>query len=441
MPIKFNELPSDLGGSAINADVNTGAIFYNDNIPNILALPIWVTLTVYALNTVIYDAVGKQYYKCITAHTAGATFAGDIANWDIYTDTQKVYTGISELEADGIDSTAGNTLYKDEFYQLQSLFNNNINAKLYLNIAPKPAGAYDFEEVYNAQIQANGELRQIFVFANENILSTANVSLLQGIATRLDIENMPLFIIYGPKTSTSFATVASLPNLTTLTNSCPDVHVLIGQDGAGKGFALSPVDNPAVGALAGGISKAKVNENPAWIGGFNYGTSADLDVVILTNGLPIKGMSISDLALLNDKGYGIFYKEFGLPGTFLNQSHTCESRRIVNGVEQTRQIIPYRRTMNKVKRQVRLALLPYVNYSFEVNTNGTLSGKSVSVISGILNGVLGNMKSVGELNSYSFTIDQSNNVIADSKINIAIKLTPFAYAKEMEITLQYSITN
>jgi len=442
MPISFTELDPSLGGTTINEDVNSGALFFNDEIPNILGLPVWVTATAYVLNDIVYDAVGKQYYICVLAHTSGATIAGDLATkWDEYTNTQKLYTGISELEADGINSLVTNTSWKDEYYQVQSLFNMNINAKLYTNIFPVPAVSYTFEEIYNAQIQADGKIRQMFVFANEDALSTANVIKIQEVLNRLDAENMPLFVVYGPKTSTSFATVASLPDLTELATSCPDVHVLIGQDGAGKGFTLSPVDNPAVGALVGSISKGKVNENPAWIGGYDYRLNDDLDTVILTNGLAIKGMSISDLALLNNKGYGYFYRENGKIGTYLKQAYTCDKKRIINGTEQVRQLIPYRRTMHKVKRQVRLALLPYVNYSFEVTTSGKLASTSVSLISGILNNVLGSMKSAGELNSYSFNIDQTNNVIADQTIFISIKLVPFAYAKEMEITLQYAIIN
>lgn len=39
----------------------------------------WVTLTVYAVGDLVSNG-GFNYY-CVTAHTAGATFAGDIANW------------------------------------------------------------------------------------------------------------------------------------------------------------------------------------------------------------------------------------------------------------------------------------------------------------------------------------------------------------------------
>lgn len=41
--------------------------------------PAWVTGTVYALNTLVTN--GGTTYICIVANTAGATFAGDLANW------------------------------------------------------------------------------------------------------------------------------------------------------------------------------------------------------------------------------------------------------------------------------------------------------------------------------------------------------------------------
>lgn len=45
----------------------------------------WVTLTAYAVGDLVADG-GTNYY-CITAHTSGATFAGDIANWYALTGT------------------------------------------------------------------------------------------------------------------------------------------------------------------------------------------------------------------------------------------------------------------------------------------------------------------------------------------------------------------
>lgn len=43
-------------------------------------VPAWVTGTVYAVNDAVIN--GGNVYKCITAHTAGATFLADTAKWD-----------------------------------------------------------------------------------------------------------------------------------------------------------------------------------------------------------------------------------------------------------------------------------------------------------------------------------------------------------------------
>jgi len=54
--------------------------FFTDNGQLVVSgVSAWVTATVYAVGDLVSNA-GTNYY-CITAHTAGATFAGDIANW------------------------------------------------------------------------------------------------------------------------------------------------------------------------------------------------------------------------------------------------------------------------------------------------------------------------------------------------------------------------
>jgi hypothetical protein len=45
----------------------------------------WATDTVYSLNEFVYS--GNIYAVCTTAHTSGATFAGDSANWGYLIDT------------------------------------------------------------------------------------------------------------------------------------------------------------------------------------------------------------------------------------------------------------------------------------------------------------------------------------------------------------------
>lgn len=59
----------------------------------------WATATAYALGDFVVS--GQQYAVCTTAHTSGATFAGDAAYWDILLDL----TTVSELKA--INTQAG----------------------------------------------------------------------------------------------------------------------------------------------------------------------------------------------------------------------------------------------------------------------------------------------------------------------------------------------
>lgn len=72
---------------AFTLEMGDGYIrFYTDNGQlQTGAVAAWVTATVYPVGSLVEDG-GTNYY-CITAHTAGATFAGDIANWYALTGT------------------------------------------------------------------------------------------------------------------------------------------------------------------------------------------------------------------------------------------------------------------------------------------------------------------------------------------------------------------
>ena len=65
----------------------------------------WVAGTEYAVNDVVYDTDSKQWYKCTTAHTAGATFAGDAANWELF-DSYEFLEAIPEKATDTMQFTA-----------------------------------------------------------------------------------------------------------------------------------------------------------------------------------------------------------------------------------------------------------------------------------------------------------------------------------------------
>lgn len=76
--------------------------FYRDNGQiNVTGVSAWVTGTVYAVGNLVSDS-GINYY-CKTAHTAGATFAGDAANWYALTGTiYEIPTTYLESQIDDI---------------------------------------------------------------------------------------------------------------------------------------------------------------------------------------------------------------------------------------------------------------------------------------------------------------------------------------------------
>jgi len=117
-----------LGGCVYNSD--TGATQFWDGIGWVDAavtqtgLQKWASGTSYSVDDTVYDPTSNKIYKTTVAHVAGATFVGDIANWQELSDDLNRLTSVTDqatLVFDGtggddiketpviIDSTTGNT--------------------------------------------------------------------------------------------------------------------------------------------------------------------------------------------------------------------------------------------------------------------------------------------------------------------------------------------
>ena len=72
-------------------------------------------------------------------------------------------------------------------------------------------------------------MRQIAVYCGDKVLAAAEVIALQGIATTLESQDMPLSIIYQAKV----ADVSSVADMSAIGRR--NVSVIIGQDGDGLG--------------------------------------------------------------------------------------------------------------------------------------------------------------------------------------------------------------
>ena len=129
-------------------------------------------------------------------------------------------------------------------------------------------------------------------------------------------------------------------------------------------------------------------------------------------------MSPSLLDELDDKGYIFPIKYAGREnGIYISKDRTCST-----GDFRT---IARNRTINKSRRAVRAALLPYVNSPLMVNpSTGFLAPSKITAFKTLIGDILAKMQAAQEISGYAVTIDPNQNVLVDDTLRISYVLVP-----------------
>ena len=137
---------------------------------------------------------------------------------------------------------------------------------------------------------------------------------------------------------------------------------------------------------------------------------------------------------LDDKGYLFPIRYAGRQnGIYVSKDQTCSS-----GDFRT---IARNRTINKSRRAVREALLPYVNAPLLVNpSTGYLAASKISSFKTLVGEVLGKMQSAQEISGYSVTIDASQNVLVNDTLKISYVIVPVGVAVRIVVEEGLSLT-
>jgi hypothetical protein len=319
-------------------------------------------------------------------------------------------------------------------YHIREFFRIQPNSLLWVGIfaAPTLAADYTFEEVKTIQNEANGKIRQVGVYV-QIPLATAQINALDGIYDDLfEDEYSPLSIIYAADIQ-SVTDLATLPDLRALT--AENVSVVIGQDGGAKGKILfDDVDKSitCLGALLGTISQAAVHENIGWIEQFNVGET-ELDIPAFANGNLFKAKTKAEIEAIHNKGYIFLKKERGIGGTYFNDSPTCTAlSNDFNRIERNR-------TIDKVVRGVRAALLPQQNSPVLIDPeNGKLATEAIAYFTSLANRPIQQMERDGELSGYSVFIDPDQNFLAQGKLMVSIKNVPLGIVFNFDVSIGFT---
>ena len=228
------------------------------------------------------------------------------------------------------------------------------------------------------------------------------------------------------------------------------VAVALGQgidtDVAGMQVALeskTPVGN--VGAILGVLSTSNVAESIGYVNAHNMGSYfpdiemgfGDCEVTdgALKNTMRYAAMTDKQLDALDDNGYIFLAKYAGLEGKcYFNGDTTCS--------EGDYRTISRNRVINKSRRGIRVALLPYVNAPLKLDpASGQLSSAQITVFKNLVEDVLNLMTDAEEISGVgSVVIPANQNVLQNDKLVLKYTLVPMGTAKTIEVTEGFAVS-
>ena len=202
-----------------------------------------------------------------------------------------------------------------------------------------------------------------------------------------------------------------------------------------------------LGAVMGAIAKAGVQESIAWVKQFNLFTDDFQEIELGFGDINLDEAEENFLSLnryeslspalldeLDDKGYIFPIKYAGREnGIYISKDQTCST-----GDYRT---IARNRTINKSRRAVRAALLPYVNSPLLVNpSTGYLAASKITAFKTLIGDILAKMQAAQEISGYAVTIDANQNVLVDDTLRISYVIVPVGVAVKIYVEEGLSLT-
>jgi len=345
-------------------------------------------------------------------------------------------TGTVTITQFGVTTAGVYAIYKLLYYHISEFFRLNPNGSLFVHTVSKATAETTFAEIVTLQTYAEGKIRQLGIY-QPYTFAGAHVTAIQVKATALETDNKPLIVLYA----CDMMAVTAYGNLVDLrgTLSAKNVSVVIGEDGAGIGYALAIAKGYSIsclGAALGTVSLSAVNENIGWVGKFNI-AAVELDAPALsfndsTYGRLIKNYTTAALDAINAKGYVFLVKHLGVSGSYFNDSHTAIP------ATSDYAYIENNRTIDKAIRGIRTYLVPEINSPVKVDAvSGKLDMNRVKYLEAQGSIALDQMMRNSELSGYQVTIDPDQNVLGTSTINVTVQLVPVGVARTITVTVGF----
>jgi hypothetical protein len=373
---------------------------------------------------------------------------------------------IERVAADENDEMTENFMFGIPAYHIREFFRMSGNVdgsgKLYVMFADC---SQDWDAIEIMQRATGGIINQLGIWTEQPVWKyngaqeKYNLNMVKALnekAVALASQNQPLSIVLCPNTSNTGAdTVAGkqidLNKIPSCICESSRISVIFGQsrtDLVNLMQKRNPVNTPVgfLGAVLGSIARANVHESIAWVKQFNLFSDDFQDIELGFGDINLTGEdefislnqyeSLSPVMLddLDDKGYIFPIRYAGREnGIYISKDQTCSV-----GDFRT---IARNRTINKSRRAVREALLPYVNSPLMVNpATGFLAASKISAFKTLIGDILAKMQAAGEISGYAVTINANQNVLVDDTLIISYVIVPVGVATKIYVEEGLSLT-
>ncbi len=363
------------------------------------------------------------------------------------------YTG--EMDEDG---TSKDFLHGIPYYHIEHFFKlAGGSGRLFVMFADC---SQNWDALIDMQKASFGIINQFGVWTEQNLwkkmdesaaqYSIAIVGDLQSVAENMaNNYNAPASILLCAnsakvKTATGEDSTIVWSEIPTCVIDARYVTVLLGQgldsDVSAMQIALeSKTPVGTVGAALGCLTQASVAESIGWVQHFDlinyfpdvefgFGNAEVVDSK-LTNSTKYSSLSQIQLDNLEELGYVFLVKYAGLEGhVYFSGDSTCS-----NGDYRT---IARNRAINKSRRSVRAALLPYVNSPIKVDpATGYISTAQITVFTNLITDILNAMVAAEEISGIgAVTIPANQNILQNDTLIIQYTMVPIGTSKKFKLT-------
>ena len=390
----------------------------------------------------------------------------DVVYITSFTSAVKDFGIIERVTATEEEEGNVNFLYGIPAYHIKEFFrmSSSASGKLYVMFADCSA-SWDAIEIM--QRAAGGMIHQLGVWTEQplwkanGMAENYNLNLVKGLnekAETLASQNQPLSLVLCANPSNTGANTAEgrqidLNKIPSCICESRRVSCIFGQAHNGQ-VSLMQMRNENhtpvgfLGAVMGAIARANVQESIAWVRQFNLFTDdfqeiefgfgdinldeAEENFISLNRYESLSPVLLDDL---DEKGYIFPIRYSGRTnGIYISKDQTCST-----GDYRT---IARNRTINKSRRAVRAALLPYVNSPLLINpTTGYLAPAKITAFRTLVGEILAKMEADQEISGYAVTIDPNQNVLVNDTLKISYVLVPVGVATRILVEEGLSLTN